>query len=485
MLSGTGARQFLVFVFALVLAHILSPTDFAAVALVTAILTVLESVAQLGTSVALVQRAEVTQEVLDSAFVLSIPLFFAGGVILLVASGWLAAFFSMPLLSPLIRVAALGFVVQGIASFHQSMMMRSLDFSTVAVIQMIAATVYGVTAILVAQSGYGAFGVVWGNVAGAMTSLAISAAVRPFRPRSLGAVRHMNSLVRFGSWISMGRTIGVVATQMDRFIIGRVLTESTLGGYYLAQRLAMGLPNVFATAVDQVLLPIYASSKNDPETIERGYWKGLQVSAMLVVPMTLVLTAYPKPIVWLLFGESWMYIVPMVQLLSVVAAIQATGGGVYSSAVYASNKPFLSPMANAFRVAGLPLCVWIGSRWDIMGVVWALAAYAIVGRLFNQWLLSRYLGYSLQRYFATMRRPVLAHAGLLAVGLPAAERIVLDNPATVLVVTGGWIGVTLTVYVALCFWLLPGESRLIRDQADRIGRSSLRRLALALGGNRP
>jgi O-antigen/teichoic acid export membrane protein len=450
----------------------LAPEDFGAVALVTAMLTVLDGVAQLGTPVALVQRSEVTGDVVDSAFVLSVSTSLVGAGILAVSGPLLAQFFAVPVLASLARVGALTFFCQGLASFVQSLMMRGMAFRKVASIQVSSALVYGMVAIAMAWVGYRAESVVWGGAAGAAASLLLSFALHPFRPRSFGSLAGMKSLLQFGLWISLGRALGLIAAQSDRFIIGRVLTESALGGYYYAQRLAMGFPNIVAASADQALLPIYSGSGNDSETIARGYWKGLKVNAMLVLPLTMLLAVHAGPVVWLLLGDPWMDIVPIVRVLSVVGAIQSTGGGVYSSAVYASGKPYINSMANTFRVIGLPPAVWFGSQWGIMGVVWALAGFAVVGRLFNQWLLSRFLGYSLTRYFGSLVRPGVAAGAIVVVALATGTWIELDGFGTVLILTSVSAAAALAAYVAVSVGLLPEESRMIGDHLRRFCRRS-------------
>ena len=476
MLSGSGSRQLLMFVFTLVLARILSPTDFAAVALVTAFVTVMEAVARVGISVALIQRADVTDELLDSTFVLSIPLFLIVSGLLVVFSGWIAEFFGMPVLGPLLNIGALTFFFRGLASFHQSLMMRDLDFGRVSWIQVISAMVFGVLAIVLARLGYGAFSVMWGYAGGALVAFLVSVALRPFWPKTLGSLREIKSLLRFGGWISLGRALGQVAYQADRMIIGRVLTESALGGYYLAHRLALGLPSLFAAAVDQVFLPIYASAKNDPATVERGYWKGVRFSAVLVVPMALGLAVFARPVVWLLLGEPWMYIVELIQFLSVVGAVQATGAGVFSSATYASDKPHLNSVASALRIVGLPLSVWIGSQWGIIVVAWGVTIFSVIGRLFNQWLLERYLGYSMWRYFQTLARPTIANGVLVVVGVMGAGQIALDGAVSVMLGLAGWGALTLLTYGVLCLLLVGEETRTIWDQGSRMLRSTTVRI---------
>jgi hypothetical protein len=102
-----------------------------------------------------------------------------------------------------------------------------------------------------------------------------------------------------------------------------------------------------------------------------------------------------------------------------------------------------------------------------MGVVWALAGFAVVGRLFNQWLLSRFLGYSLTRYFGSLVRPGVAAGAIVVVALATGTWIELDGFGTVLILTSVSAAAALAAYVAVSVGLLPEESRMIGDHLRR------------------
>jgi O-antigen/teichoic acid export membrane protein len=313
--------------------------------------------------------------------------------------------------------------------------------------------------------------VIWGNVAGAGVVLAAAWVAHPFLPRSLGNRAGMSELVRFGSWISLGRALNQMAGQADRLIVGKFFAEGVLGGYHLAHRIATGLPNMVTGAIDQVFLPIYSGGRNDAAMIERGYWKGIRFSAMLVVPFVMLLVAYADGVVGLLMGAEWIGIAPLVRTLALVGMLQAMGGGVFASAIYASNLPWLNPVVAGFRLAGLPLAVWIGSGWGIEGVAWSMAVFATGARLFNQWLVGAALGYRFKRYLTTLAAPVAANLLLLATAFFVALPFHGGAPGGT--VTGMLVGSAagLIVYVGVSRLLLAEETAVIMTQARRAARA--------------
>jgi O-antigen/teichoic acid export membrane protein len=468
MLIGLGGRQGLAIVLNVLLARILVPEDFAAVALVSSFIVILNVISQLGISVALVQRPEIDEEVLDSAFALTIGLFSVGAGLLLCLSGPLAQYYEMLLLAPLLKVAAFTFLIQGLASFNRSLLLRDLCFRAISFTEILSTLVNAGIALSTALAGYGAYSILWGNLGAALTTLFIFVSLKRFVPKSLGTFSAMKSLLKFGVWISIGRVLGQASGQFDRLLIGKVLTEQALGGYYLAQRITTILPNLITSMIDQVLLPIYSSTNNDPQVIERGYWKGLRFSVILVVPVCVLIAAYARPLIWLLFGEKWLHIIPLVRIFAIFGALQGMGGGVFASVIYASGIPQLNPIMNGFRILVLPLCVWIGSHWGVTGVAWGVLVFGVAGRFFNQWILKRYLNYSFLKFFGVLVAPLVANMGFLIASIIAARFILLHSIIQVF----AWLflcGImTSSVYMLLCRFLMPEDSRLLFHQLQRV-----------------
>lgn len=481
MLSTAGVRQALTLLFTIVLARILKPEDYAAVALVTAVTTVLQAVSELGVSVAVIQRKEIDDRLLDSAFVLTFTLFAAASIILVVLAIPFADYYALPLLTPLMLIAAATFFLQGISSFYRSLLLRNLNFKVVSLTGLVAITGYGVIATASALLGHGAYSIMWGHLFEAVLMLVIYVFLQRFRPRGFGSIGLMRELLQFGVWIAIGRVLGQASGQFDRFLIGKVLSAQALGGYYLAYRLTTTLPNLLTGTLDQVLLPVYSDAKNDPRVIERGYWRGLRLSAILFLPLSVLLAAYARPLVWLALGEQWLYIIPLIQILSLFAATQALGGGIFASVIYASDIPQLNPLVNVFRIVVLPLCVWIGSRWGVEGVAWGGVVFGVLGRFFNQWLLKRYLGYSFLRYFRETTVPLLINSGIFVIGLLIARWITPGNLVLTALYTvlGGLF--TLGIYTLLCRFVMPDDTTYLFSQLERIVGAKIRHLVSSVG----
>ncbi|HOQ43052.1 MAG TPA: lipopolysaccharide biosynthesis protein [Smithellaceae bacterium] len=402
MFTSSASVQGIGLVANMVLARLLMPADFGAVALVVAIIAVLQTFAELGMSVALIQREHVTRSLIDSAFTATVLLTLSIAAIIWVISPHVASFFRITVLSGLLKIAALSYLFSGIFSLHRCLLLRNLRYREISIIGFGAVVLSSVTSIVLAYQGHGPYSIVWGHFLSGAGCLVAGLWLTKYLPGSFGSFRDMRSLFSFGMWVSLGRIMGNAAGKVDSFVIGRALDAATLGGYYLAQKIVLLIPNTYTGIIDQVMLPIYSKFQKEADRIQDGYFKTLSLTAIILLPPICLIFTFADPLVRILLGGRWLQVIPLVMIMSLFGIAQSLGGGVFASVIYSLGRPQLATVINAFRMAALPGFVLVGSLWGVLGVAWGFALYCVIGRLFSQWLLRHFFGFSFLRYLKTI-----------------------------------------------------------------------------------
>lgn len=424
MFTGSAGCQGIGLVTNIILARLLVPSDFGAVALVLAVIGILQTFAEMGTSVALVQRQNVTQSVVDSAFALTALVTITIVIIIWLASNKIAIFFDVPVLANLLKIAAFSYLFAGIFSLYRCLLLKKLRYKAISILGFVGVLFHGGISVFLAFNGWGPYSIVWGQVGSTIVLLILGLYHTRYVPRSTGSIKEMWELFSFGVWVSIGRILGNASGKIDVFLIGKLLSTIPLGAYYLAQKMVMLLPATYAGIIDQVMLPIYSQWQDDPSRVEAGYWKVLSYTALIIIPPVCLIFVLADPLVKLVLGEKWIQVIPLVKVMSIFALSHALGGGIFASVIYALGRPQIATIVNVFRMIALPTCVIIGSRWGVLGVAWGFAAYGVVGRFFNQWLLKKYFGFSFFRYFREIG-PTFA-TGFFASGVMLGILSILD-----------------------------------------------------------
>lgn len=141
---GRAAISIVTFV---VLSRLLAPEAFGLVALATVFTVFIELFLDQGFGAAIVQRAEIDPEHLDTAFWINIltGLILTGSLI--AASEYVATLFDQPRLASVLRWLSLSFIFSALSSTQVSILQRKLAFKNLAARSLAASTVGGVVGI--------------------------------------------------------------------------------------------------------------------------------------------------------------------------------------------------------------------------------------------------------------------------------------------------------------------------------------------------
>jgi len=464
MFSGSFGKQVINLLVYMILARILVPADIGAIAIAASIIAILQVFAELGISVAIVRQKDISTSCIDSGFVAT---FFSTSLIVILlwsCSQIISRFFNIPILTNLIKIAAFSYMFRGIFSLYRSLMLREMRYHMISMIEFISVFIAGITIVILANYGYGAYSIVIGQVIESALLLLWSVYLTKYIPKSLGSIKDMWNMFTFGVWVSLSRILGQSSGHLDKFLIGKLLDSTTLGGYYIAQRLVMTVPAIFTMTIDQVMLPIYSRWQNDEKRIQDGYWKGMRYSAIIVFPVTGILFVFAKPIMLILFGDKWVDFTPIVRILSIFGALQGMGGGIFASVIYAVGRPKIITLVSVFRIIVLPLCVAVGSLWGIIGVAYGTVIFGIIARLFNQYLLTFFLNYKFVKFFNVLLRPLLIICPTMLFSASLLTFIPTQNILFTALALSACVMLTILFYSFLCLKLLRQETFFIFNE---------------------
>ena len=116
------------FIIGIFMARLLSPSDYGITALPAVFMAVAGIFAGAGFGTAMVRKPELTEEDLATSFYYSTGVGIICYIVLFFASPWIADFYNAPVLKPLMRVTALGFIYGPLGAPQGIILTRRLDF---------------------------------------------------------------------------------------------------------------------------------------------------------------------------------------------------------------------------------------------------------------------------------------------------------------------------------------------------------------------
>lgn len=323
-LAGSAIGALLQLGVGAVLARMLSPADFGVMALALSVLSITRPVGDLGIGNAIVQRAELTERHIRTGFTVSVLFGAVLAALVALAAPLGSLLMHDASVAPVLRVLSLGFLVGGAATVPGALLRRQLDFKRPFIVETASYLLgYGVLSLVLAQSGYGVWSLVWGGLTQTLLSTVAQLAIVGLPRPPLLAAREAADLLHVGLGMTLNGCVNVLALNADNVVVGRWLGPTPLGLYSRAYTL-MTLPLTHAAyTLSSVLFPAFALVQGDQERLRRGYLLATKMTAMVAAPAMVTLGIGAPHLVHSLYGAQWIGAVPPLQVLCVAGYFRA------------------------------------------------------------------------------------------------------------------------------------------------------------------
>lgn len=304
--------QFLVMI---VMARLLTPKDYGLVGMVAIFIAVAQSLVDSGFSQALIRKQNRTETDNSTVFYFNIFVGILLYLVLFAIAPLVADFYDSPELTALMRVICLSVVFNSFVVVQRALLTVNIDFKTQAKASLTAAVVSGVIGIGMAYSGFS----YWSIVAQQLVNLGLNTLLlwifTRWRPRWIYSWGSFRELFTFGSKLMFSGLLDVVYRNMYLLVIGKVFTASSLGYYTRANQFAEFPSSNLTGIMQRVTYPVLCQIQDDDERLAQIYRRFLRLSAFLIFPLLVGLSAVAEPFVLLLLKKQWLFAATLLQII--------------------------------------------------------------------------------------------------------------------------------------------------------------------------
>ncbi len=308
------SAQLISFIVSVVLARLLLPEDYGAISMVMVFITIADIFVSSGFGNALIQKKDADNVDFSSVFYFNIGFSTFLYLIIFICSPYIATFYNMPILSPVLKVMGVRIIIAAVNSVQQAFVSREMMFRCFFWSSLFGTLISGIFGVLMAYQGLG----VWALVAQYMINTVVNTWVLwitvKWRPTKQFSAIRLKYLISFGWKILFEGLSSTIINQIRNLIIGKTYTSSDLGNYTRGQQLPNLLTINVSSAISAVLFPAMASQQDDRKRVKDLMRKSINISSYVLFPMLLGMAITAKSLVTLLFTEKWLGCVPYLQI---------------------------------------------------------------------------------------------------------------------------------------------------------------------------
>jgi len=436
-----------------VLARLLGPRDFGLIAMIAVFANFAQMYADLGFGAALIQRKEVAEAHLSSVFWVNVVVGLTLVLLFATIAPAIADFFDEPRLVRLTRAIALNFGIVSLVVVQKTLLRKHLAFRKLAIAEIGGVTVGGVLAVAAALAGLGVWALVVKALAVSLSIMVLTWIQSPWRPRWIfdwGAVRELTgfSLNFLGT-----NTLSYWTRNVDNLLIGRVLSAAALGVYSQAYQIFLLPLNNVSNVFGNVLFPSLALIQEDRRRVARVYLRVTRTISLVTFPMMIGLFVVADDFVYVVFGEAWAGMIPLLRVFSLVGitgSIRTITGNLYASQGRVDLQFRVSLVLQALKISLLVAGVLIGR--DVFWVAVSLAVANWINHFPTFYFAGRLVGLRFRDEVRAVT-PVFVAAVVMGAIVFGAERLApaLPRPLTL----AGLVLVGLLSYGAILILFKP------------------------------
>lgn len=357
-----------------VLARLLNPGDFGLVGMVATLTALLMVFSDMGLSWATIQRQQLSKSQVSNLFWINTGIGILLWFLCIAGSPLVANFYGEPKLMAITAALGAGFVLSGITAQPIALLNRSMNYKATAQIEVLALVVGASSALAAAFYGLGYWALVIQSLSTGMVRMLLAVPMSHIQisapRRGVGTL----SLVTFGGMLALNGLLIYLARNLDSVLIGKYWGAEELGFYNRAYFLML-LPSMLATGLlTNLMVPSLSALQGNKERFGNAYRKALCMVALIGCPMALGLALTANEMVYLIYGEKWKPVVPLLIWLSIASITQPlynTTGWLFTAAGKAKEYLWLT-VINGFL---LSISFFLALPYGALGIA---KAYGIV-----------------------------------------------------------------------------------------------------------
>ena len=303
------------FIFQIILARLLSPSDYGLIAMLAIFMAIAQAFIDSGFTNALIKKLDRTDKDFSTVFYFNLFISIVIYILLYLGAPFIAKFYRTSDLTDITRVYMLSLPIIALGAIQRTQFTIKVNFRDQAIASFSGALAGGIVGIILATQGYGAWALVGSALATNIVTTIIFWIRSTWRPRWEFSIVSLRTMFSFGSKLLFSGLLNTAYTNLYQFVIGRRFSKQDLGYYSRADQFAQFPSSNITGIMQRVTYPILCTIADDDEKLLAAYRQYIKLAAYIIFPLMIGLAAIAKPLINVVLGQKWQFASIILQIL--------------------------------------------------------------------------------------------------------------------------------------------------------------------------
>lgn len=432
--KGTGwsaverfATQGVSFLIQLVLARLLMPEDYGAIAMLAIFLQVAQVFIDSGFANALIKKTSCSEKDYSTVFYYNLLVAIIVYLLFYFLAPFVASYYEVPLLVKVMRIISITLIINALCIVHRTKLIKKIDFKTQTIVSIVSVLLSGIVGIILAYKGYGVWALCYQSILNSVLQCILLFLFVRWKPLLVFSRKSFHEMFSYGSKLLGASLIGVVYNNLYTIVIGKRFDSETLGLYSRADNFATFPSTNIGQVIARVTLPVLSKIQENDEKLLQAYRKIIRYASLIIAPLMLGLCAIARPLILSILTEKWIGVVPYLQILCLGLVFDHLNG-LNLNLLYVKGRSDLVLKLEVIKKVLAVVILFISLPFGVMAMCIGRALYCFVAIFINTYYTKRLINLSVWEQLLDVL-PYVGISIIMAFAIVTSS-LLFENPVT-------------------------------------------------------
>lgn len=385
--------QGVTFIVGLVLARMLTPSEYGLIGIVAIFTTVLTGIVDSGFSNALIRKPDISKDDYNTMFFTNLVFSVVLYILLFISAPFIAIFFDSLELVDLTRVMGLILIVQALSLVQNTILTKRIDFKTKTKASVISAVVSGIIGIWMAFIGQGVWALVGQLLSKQLIYTICLWIFNHWWPSMVFSIESFRYMWGFGWKLMLSGLLNNIWNQLYQVVVGKFYSPATLGQYSRSKEYASIFSTNLTSIVQRVTYPVLAEVQNDQSRMLSAYRKIIKTTMFVTAVLLVSLGAISEPFIYCIIGPKWheaATFLPLICISMSLYPLHAINLNMLQVQGRSDIYLYLEIIKKVIAIGPICLGIFVDVYWMLIGSI----ITGIIAFFLNSYYTGKKLGYS-------------------------------------------------------------------------------------------
>lgn len=314
--------QLVSLIVSIVLARLLDPENYGIISIVMIFITFCDAIVTGGLGNAIVQKKDADELDVNTMLCCSVATSILLYTIIFCAAPYIASFYNMPIIRPILRVLGLRLLISGVNSIQRAWIQKRMLFKRFFIATSSGTIISAVVGISMAYMEMGAWALVGQYLTNSFVDTTVLLITNDWKPRLQFSWKRAKEMLSYGWKVLVTTVVYTIEGDLRSLIIGKKFGSADLAYYDQGKKFPNLLVTNINTSISNVMFPVLSENQNNPIRLKQLCRRAVRIGIYLLSPLLIGLIGIADTFVIAILSGKWAPCIPFLRILTLVFLVR-------------------------------------------------------------------------------------------------------------------------------------------------------------------